>query len=99
MACREYAEARKILGGSSLLNAARYFVIEAKKDAGVGTRDINDYKSRLRRLAEAFRSPILSPTNDDLQVLLHSLTFVGVAARSAFYYKTIARLRAQPSAP
>ncbi len=61
MACREYAEARKILGSVSLRDAARYFVrhnledlvqrevpeiveemIEARRNAGVGTRGMRD---------------------------------------------------------
>jgi hypothetical protein len=48
-------------------------MIVAKKNAGVGTRGINDYKSHLRRFAAAFQCQIQSVTKDDLQEFLDSL--------------------------
>ena len=103
VACRDYAEARKILGNHSIVEAAKFFVklqaeglvaknapeiveelIEAKKNAGVGTRGINDYKSRLRRFASAFHCPIASITKDELQQFLESLN---VAARTKRNFK------------
>lgn len=103
VACREYAEARKILGSTPLLEAARFFVrhndeqlvqrsvpeivedmIKAKKSAGVGVRAINDYKSRLRRFAAAFRCPISSVSKDDIQQFLNGLN---VAARTKRNFK------------
>jgi len=92
VACREFADARKILGQTPLSEAARFFVrhndeeivqrsvpeivedmIVAKKNAGVGIRAINDYKSRLRRFAAAFQCPISSITKDDIQGFLNGL--------------------------
>ena len=103
IACREFAEARKILSQTPLLEAARFFVrhndeeivqrsvpeivedmIEAKKSAGVGIRSINDYKSRLRRFAEAFQCPISSVSKDDIQKFLNGLK---VAARTKRNFK------------
>jgi integrase len=103
VACREFAEARRILGPLSIMDAAKSFVkqqteglvaknvpeiveelIEAKKNAGVGTRGINDYKSRLRRFATAFHSPIASITKDEVQQFLDSLK---VAARTKRNFK------------
>ena len=71
--CREFAEAKKILGSQSLITAAQDFIrradtpltekaipelveafIQAKKNAGVGSRRIEDYRSRPPALCYQF---------------------------------------------
>jgi integrase len=103
IACREYAEARKILGSTPLLEAVRFYtqnrpgeliarsvaeaveeLIEAKKNAGVAKRGIDDYKSRLRRFSAAFKCPIRSVSTEDIQQFLNGL---GVAPRTKRNFK------------
>lgn len=57
--------------------------IQAKANAGISTRGIADYRSRLRRFAGAFHCPISSVTEDQLQKFLDSLR-VGLRTKRNF---------------
>lgn len=104
VACREYAAARNLTGGDSILTAAKFFAeqqsqqlvaknapqlveefIQARASGGVSARGLADYRSRLRRFADAFHCPLLSITKDQLQEFLDSL---GVGLRTKRNFKT-----------
>lgn len=93
-AVKEYVTAYKLLGGASIVEAAKFYAarrptqtstisahdaveefLTAKKDDGVGTRYLQDARSRLRRFGKAFTAPISSITTSDLETWLR-----GVAA-------------------
>ena len=59
--------------------------IAAKKNACVGTRGLADYRSRLRRVAQAFKCPVAVVTKDQLQEFLDSLK---IATRTKRNFKT-----------
>jgi hypothetical protein len=82
VAVKEFVQASKLIDGSSLLEAARFYserrptqnatisahdaveeFLLAKQSDGVGNRYLQDVRSRLRRFAKAFQTPLSSITS------------------------------------